>query len=75
VVLETLRQTRIEQGKSQTFMSKQLGYKYASGYANIEMGRSNPPLAKAVKIAELLGKEVDELFFEKKLHESSKNSA
>ncbi|MDQ7860581.1 helix-turn-helix transcriptional regulator [Peribacillus frigoritolerans] len=44
-------------------MAKQLGYKYASGYANIEMGRTNPSLAIAKRISEILGTDVNELFF------------
>ncbi|MFP7291884.1 helix-turn-helix transcriptional regulator [Bacillus safensis] len=42
--LENLREERILQGKTQTYMAKKLGYKYTSGYANIEMGRTKPSL-------------------------------
>ncbi|MBT2572653.1 helix-turn-helix transcriptional regulator [Bacillus sp. ISL-51] len=68
MVLEKLRATRLSQGKTQTFMAKKLGYRYASGYANIEMGRTKPSLEKAHQISELLNEEVDELFFDEKLH-------
>ncbi|AST93045.1 transcriptional regulator [Sutcliffiella cohnii] len=74
MTLKKLREVRISQGKSQTFMAKKLGYKYASGYANIEMGRTKPSLEKAKEISEILGVEVNELFFDKKLHISSKNT-
>ncbi|MEX5836436.1 helix-turn-helix transcriptional regulator [Bacillus velezensis] len=74
-MLEKLRATRLSQGKTQTFMAKKLGYRYASGYANIEMGRTKPSLEKAHQISELLNEEVDELFFDAKLHESSNVNA
>ncbi|MCY7952206.1 helix-turn-helix transcriptional regulator [Bacillus inaquosorum] len=70
-MLEKLRAARISQGKTQTYMAKQLGYRYASGYANIEMGRTKPSLEKAQKISELLNGDVKELFFDEKLHKMS----
>ncbi|CCU57671.1 helix-turn-helix transcriptional regulator [Bacillus spizizenii] len=70
-MLEKLRAARISQGKTQTYMAKQLGYRYASGYANIEMGRTKPSLEKAQQISELLNGDVKELFFDEKLHNMS----
>ncbi|MDN0191204.1 helix-turn-helix transcriptional regulator [Bacillus cabrialesii] len=70
-MLEKLRAARISQGKTQTYMAKQLGYRYASGYANIEMGRTKPSLEKAQQISELLNGDVKELFFDEKLHDMS----
>ncbi|TDU13530.1 helix-turn-helix transcriptional regulator [Bacillus sp. BK450] len=52
-------------------MAKKLGYKYTSGYANIEMGRTKPSLEIAKHIADLLNTGVQELFFGQKLHEKS----
>ena len=72
MTLNKLRDVRLSQGKSQTFMAKKLGYKYASGYANIEMGRTKPSLEKAIQISEILGVDVNELFFEQKLHKKGK---
>ncbi|WP_282066901.1 helix-turn-helix transcriptional regulator [Bacillus pumilus] len=69
--LEHLREERILQGKTQTYMAKKLGYKYTSGYANIEMGRTKPSLEIAKHIADLLNRGVLELFFDQKLHEKS----
>ncbi|MCM3026287.1 helix-turn-helix domain-containing protein [Bacillus safensis] len=69
--LENLREERILQGKTQTYMAKKLGYKYTSGYANIEMGRTKPSLEIAKHIADLLNTGVQELFFGQKLHEKS----
>jgi putative transcriptional regulator len=75
VTLEKLRKVRLAQGRSQTFMAKILGYKYASGYANIEMGRTKPSLEIAGKISEILDVDVKELFFEQKLHKTGKNNS
>lgn len=72
MTLEKLREVRLSQGISQTYMAKQLGYKYASGYANIEMGRTKPSLEVAKKISEILGVDVNELFFNQNLHKMSK---
>lgn len=74
-MLRKLRDTRLAQGKTQTYMAKQLGYRYASGYANIEMGRTKPSLEKAQQISELLDGDVNELFFVEKLHKKSKTTA
>lgn len=63
--LENLREERILQGKTQTYMAKKLGYKYTSGYANIEMGRTKPSLEMAKHIADLLNIGVQELFLAK----------
>ncbi|MGE6629850.1 helix-turn-helix transcriptional regulator [Bacillus sp. NPDC077027] len=69
--LEKLRAERISQGKTQTYMAKQLGYKYTSGYANIEMGRTKPSLDIAKQISDILNVGVNELFFEQKLPKKS----
>ncbi|MGG3663180.1 helix-turn-helix transcriptional regulator [Bacillus gobiensis] len=74
MTLSKLRKVRMSQGKSQTFMAKKLGYKYTSGYANIEMGRTKPTLEKALHISDILGVDINDLFFEQKLHEKSKNT-
>ncbi|KZE66842.1 DNA-binding protein [Fictibacillus phosphorivorans] len=75
MTLKTLREIRLNQGKSQTFMAKKLGYKYASGYANIEMGRNKPSLEIAKKIADILNEDVNVLFFNKNIHNLSKNNS
>lgn len=68
-----LRQLRLQKGVSQTYIAKRLGYKYPSGYGNIEMGRNKLSLDNAKIISEILGVTVDELieeenFFPQKLH-------
>jgi putative transcriptional regulator len=75
MTLETLRKIRLSQGKSQTFMAKNLGYKYASGYANIEMGRNKPSLEVAKKIADILNEDVNDLFFNENIHKMSNDNS
>lgn len=74
MILTNLRNTRISQGRTQTFMARKLGYKSVSGYANIEMGRTKVSLEKAQQIAEILDANVNELFFEQNLHKLSKKA-
>ncbi|MBB6672588.1 helix-turn-helix domain-containing protein [Cohnella nanjingensis] len=79
-MLSKLRQLRLQKGISQTYISKRLGFKHPSGYANIEMGRNRLSFEDAVIVADILGVEVSELqedkvFFEQKLHVESKTSA
>ncbi len=69
-----LRSIRRSKGISITFMSKELGYKHPSGYANIEYGRSKPSLDIAKRIAELLDSDIETLFFSEKLPEMSNRS-
>lgn len=77
-----MRQLRKERGISQTFLAQKLGYKHTSGYANIEMGRNNLTLEKAIVIADVLGVNIKELaeeksdnFFSNDLHKMRKTSA
>lgn len=68
MIQERLRKARKDKGVSMTYMAQQLGYKSASGYANIESGHTTLSLEKAKTIAELLDIDMDELFFKEKLH-------
>jgi len=70
--LQKLKQARKAKGLSQTFMAKNLGYTYPSGYANIETGRNKLSLENAKKIADILQMDVNELFFGEELHETGK---
>ncbi|WP_397537843.1 helix-turn-helix transcriptional regulator [Rummeliibacillus pycnus] len=72
---EELRAARKAKGITITFLSKKLGYKNPSGYANIEYGFVKPSLENAKIIAELLDVPIDELFFNKKLHKLSNKEA
>ena len=65
---ERLRTVRKEKGVSLKFMADKLGYRSSSGYANIENGDTELSLKAAKQIADLLGVEMEELFFAEKLH-------
>ncbi len=73
-----LRQLRKDRGISQTFLAKKLGFKYTSGYSNIEYGTNRLSYEQALTIAGVFNVDVNELtedetsFFEQKLHETSK---
>lgn len=66
--LKKLREIRLAKGISQTHMAKKLGYKSVSGYANIEMGRTNLSLEKAKQIADILNVDGGTLFFKENIH-------
>lgn len=74
--MKKLRRLRIEKGISQAFISRKLGYKYPSGYSNIENGRNRLSLEQAKIVADILGVKVDELLdddgknFTQELHAS-----
>ncbi|MBB6694417.1 helix-turn-helix transcriptional regulator [Cohnella xylanilytica] len=74
-----LRQLRLQRGISQTFISKRLGFKHPSGYANIEMGRNRLSYKNAVIIAQILNVSIEELndekFFEEELHNTGNTVA
>ena len=72
-----LRQLRLERGVSTTYIARRLGFKYPSGYSNIEMGRNKLSYDHAVIIAEILNVDVSELSdapkkFDQKLHVTCK---
>jgi transcriptional regulator with XRE-family HTH domain len=50
-----LRKLRKQKGISQTYIAQKLGFKYPSGYCNIEMGRIQLKLDHAKIICEILG--------------------
>jgi transcriptional regulator with XRE-family HTH domain len=72
-----LRQLRKDRGISQTFLAKKLGFKYTSGYSNIEYGTNRLSYEQALTIAAVFNIDVNELtedetsFFEQKLHDTS----
>ncbi|MFT8363746.1 MAG: helix-turn-helix transcriptional regulator [Sporolactobacillus sp.] len=63
MIENVLRKKRQAKGISITYMSRKLGYKYPSGYANIESGRVKPKLEIAKAIADILECDIDSLFF------------
>lgn len=67
--LKRLREVRKSKGITQAFMARELGYKKASGYANIESGHTKLSLQNAMRISEILGMDIKEIFFEEMLHD------
>lgn len=72
-----LRKLRLEKGVSQTYISRKLGFKYPSGYSNIEQGRNKLSYDHAVIIADILNVDVSELSdtskkFDQNLHNMCK---
>lgn len=61
--LHKLRKYRLEKGFTIKTMSYLLGYKYPSGYANIEYGKRMLSYSKAIQISDILGIPIEELFF------------
>lgn len=72
---ERLLRARKEKGYTQEEIAKLLGYKQRSSYANWENGHITPPLKVAIRIAEILEKDVEYLFFEGKVQDSHTTSA
>jgi len=70
-VRENLKNKREKKGWSVSEISKLLGIS-TSHYYKIESGIRNPNFILAGKIAKLLDSNVDEIFFEKQLDETSK---
>jgi putative transcriptional regulator len=60
---EKLRTIREAKGLTQEQMAKALGYKDRSGYWYLENGRISITIDKAKKISEILGINIDEIFF------------
>mgnify|MGYP001436827089 CR=1 FL=1 len=57
-----LRKARVEKGLTQEDLAKLLGYKGRQSVANWENGYIQPPLRVAIRISEILGKDVNFLF-------------
>lgn len=60
-MVSKIRALRKSKGITQKFMADQLGYKYSSGYSQIEMGRRRVSLEQAKVIAKILNVSIDEL--------------
>ncbi|MEW8956952.1 helix-turn-helix transcriptional regulator [Clostridium sp.] len=64
-MIENLKRIREKHGITQEGMAKFLGYKYKSGYNNIETGKRKLDLETAKKIADIFNIKIDDLFFKK----------
>ena len=59
-----LRAIRKSAGLTQSDMAKRLGYKYTSGYNQLETGRRRIDIEVAKSISEILQRPLEEIFFE-----------
>jgi len=62
--LQKLKTYRIKKGLTIKDMASRLGYKYPSGYANLEYGKRKLSFEKAVEISKILNVSLEELFFD-----------
>lgn len=62
--IKLLRYYREAQGRTQTYMAKELGYKTSSAYSNIESGRVSLSFKNAVRLSMILDVGLENLFFE-----------
>lgn len=67
---EVIRSLRKSKGITATFIARNLGYQSVSSYTRLESGESTISLETAIKIAELLSVDLEDLFFDKNLRES-----
>jgi putative transcriptional regulator len=68
---QSLREAREGKGFTVTQMAQASGIS-ASFYYKIEQGIRNPTMSLAKKLADLLGRSVDDLFFAQELDETSR---
>jgi putative transcriptional regulator len=66
--LDNLKILRKKKGITQEEMAKRLGYKGKSGYCQLENGTVKMTLEQAHKIAEILGEDPKNIFFDNKVH-------
>lgn len=62
--MNKLKELRLEHGFTHKQMANFLGYKYPSGYSNLETGRNKVSLENARKISEIFNVDIDSIFFE-----------
>lgn len=62
-----LKKYRKEAGLTQKDMAFKLGYKYTSGYNQLETGKRRIDLETAKKLSEILNISIEELFFRKEV--------
>ncbi|EAC2922511.1 XRE family transcriptional regulator [Listeria monocytogenes] len=51
---QKIRAMRLERGISQAFIARKMGYKYTSGYSNIEKGSVRLSYKNAIILSEIL---------------------
>jgi len=68
-----LRKARLEKGLTQDQLAKMLGYKGRQAISNWENGYIQPPLRIAIKVSEILGKDLKDLFSAHEVQDSHTN--
>ncbi len=61
---ERLKKLRTERKITQEEMALKLGYKNKSGYCQLENGKVKMTLDKALKISQILGVDIEKIFFD-----------
>lgn len=72
MVRQKLREARESAGLTQQEVASKVGIDRAS-YSNIELGKRNPSLNVAIKISDLLNKDVNEIFLLNRVSNSNNN--
>jgi len=72
---ERIKEIRIQKGLTQSFVAKELGYKSPSMLSEIESGKKGIDAEKIPLLANILGVDINELFFNEKIHNLRINSA
>ncbi|SNT06234.1 DNA-binding transcriptional regulator, XRE-family HTH domain [Anaerovirgula multivorans] len=60
---KNLKTLRVKKGLTQKEMAIKLGYKYTSGYNQLEKGKRKIDIETAQKISMILGEPVEKIFF------------
>ncbi|MFZ5967389.1 MAG: helix-turn-helix domain-containing protein [Bacillota bacterium] len=64
---EKLKDLRLKKGITQEEMAVKLGYKYTSGYNQLEKGKRKIDIETARKISLILEASIEEIFFDKEV--------
>ncbi|WP_099224168.1 helix-turn-helix domain-containing protein [Listeria costaricensis] len=60
--IHKIRSLRLERGITQAFIARKMGYKYTSGYSNIEKGNTRLSYRNAVILSEILMCDLSEFY-------------
>ncbi|MED0686579.1 helix-turn-helix transcriptional regulator [Anoxybacillus ayderensis] len=63
---ERIKEIRVQKGLTQSFVAKELGYKSPSMLSEIESGKKGIDAEKIPLLANILGVDINELFFNEK---------
>ncbi|MCX8046215.1 MAG: helix-turn-helix domain-containing protein [Anoxybacillus gonensis] len=72
---ERIKEIRVQKGLTQSFVAKELGYKSPSMLSEIESGKKGIDAEKIPLLANILGVDINEIFFNEKIHNLRTSSA